>query len=1018
MKNKTLPLPAVAFTPQEKRTRLQRAWSKFKRQLSGSTPSDSLGEPTTDVTSDSGGSRVNGGAVKGKTSSFMDRRRMTAEEGLEMVEGDGEVDLVVVENEENPAFWQQVGQGQGLSRKDSTTGDKEEVAQSDRSSLYESRRGPDTGRVRSLGHFLKYRMWPSMRDYFDPQYSHKETEDAYQKEMWYSYKSIYIWGAIFMVVNCVLNAALLPKPWSSFNKATTGAMQPFLSIPLVPMTIFDFPRKHVWFYQVWLWCAVWVGASAYIIDMKLCGYYEGVQNCGNRDFLATFYYASALPVAGSFALGQKRIMSLLGTLVFVGIVGGGILPHRISFIRVLMNWVFFMAFVMFFSYVRERQHRRMYTLRAELKISFRAKQRAQISERKSQDARRRFQNYIFHEVRVPLNTAMLAIQNLQASDAFHGQTEHREEYAALDSSLKMMSQVLNDVLDFSRMEKGGFSSVSRPFSLHGVMRSLATPLKLDANARGLELVTSFDPKLDEIAKRAAYGSLKDGEIVAEGDGLVIGDEMRLRQVINNLTSNSAKFTRPGGRITLSTKLIYPPTIPNVIPVPSPPIVLERKRTLLGNSAVSEHSSTTVVGSTLSPFALEDDGSKYAKGDKRQVIAVRIEVQDTGVGILPRDMEGLFSPYVQTTIGMTQGGKGTGLGLSLVKQIVSLSGGRLGVKSQVGRGTTMWLELPFHVGPSVLEAVGINWAREEQLEKELATPQTYLERPRSEYDFDPPTPPIPTPTVDQSTPPTFPVPRDPPSRPHDITPRQSFHGHQVLERSNPSSPVLIVPSSPSPMPPLLGTPESPPLVPVAANPSPAPPSRSLTSTSSSTSSIPAYSPPPPFSSPPLASSSSLSSTTKSKAGPLPFKNGPLRALIVDDDNLTRKLMGRMVERLGATIASAENGAVALELILATKDPIPESGEERLNSNWFDIILLDNQMPVCSGLEVVKQLKELGRKDFIVGCTANAQIEDQAEFITSGASVVLTKPVKETDLRKMLTIADERKSRSTATRAHVV
>lgn len=115
----------------------------------------------------------------------------------------------------------------------------------------------------------------------------------------------------------------------------------------------------------------------------------------------------------------------------------------------------------------------MYTMRAELKISFRAKQRAQINERKVRssssllpafsilnlspqmmDAKRRFSSYIFHEVRVPLNTALLAVQNLSGLNLFDKHGEHAIEYQALEGSLQMMSQVLN-VRSFS-----SFSSFS------------------------------------------------------------------------------------------------------------------------------------------------------------------------------------------------------------------------------------------------------------------------------------------------------------------------------------------------------------------------------------------------------------------------------------------------------------------------------------------------------------------------------------------------------------------------------
>lgn len=90
----------------------------------------------------------------------------------------------------------------------------------------------------------------------------------------------------------------------------------------------------------------------------------------------------------------------------------------------------------------------MFTLRTQLKISYRALQKSQIAEKKAANSKKRFISYIFHEVRVPLNTAYLAFQNLQQSNGFNRQDEDQMvEVYALESSLQQVQQVLNDVLE-------------------------------------------------------------------------------------------------------------------------------------------------------------------------------------------------------------------------------------------------------------------------------------------------------------------------------------------------------------------------------------------------------------------------------------------------------------------------------------------------------------------------------------------------------------------------------------------
>lgn len=110
--------------------------------------------------------------------------------------------------------------------------------------------------------------------------------------------------------------------------------------------------------------------------------------------------------------------------------------------------------------------------------------------------------------------------------------------------------------------------------------------------------------------------------------------------------------------------------------------------------------------------------------------------------------------------------------------------------------------------------------------------------------------------------------------------------------------------------------------------------------------------------------------------------PLNVLVVDDDSLTRTLMKRMLERMGCDVTTAENGDLALKLLLS-QDPDDESSQASPNPDHFtyfdsrarlkfNITFLDNQMPVLSGLKAVAKLRELGRQDFVVGVTGSTSL----------------------------------------------
>ena len=145
------------------------------------------------------------------------------------------------------------------------------------------------------------------------------------------------------------------------------------------------------------------------------------------------------------------------------------------------------------------------------------------------------------------------------------------------------------------------------------------------------------------------------------------------------------------------------------------------------------------------------------------------------------------------------------------------------------------------------------------------------------------------------------------------------------------------------------------------------------------------------------------TTTSRSTPMEITPG-LQVLVVDDDRMTRLLMTRMLERLRCVVTTAANGKQALRLLLGEEQSagtpaddqeqnFPSDGRD-VPRDWtsvhtaskegkYAITFLDNQMPIMSGVEMVKNLRALGREDLIVGVTGNALLQDQEEYVEAGA-----------------------------------
>ena len=216
-----------------------------------------------------------------------------------------------------------------------------------------------------------------------------------------------------------------------------------------------------------------------------------------------------------------------------------------------------------------------------------------------------------HEIRTPLNGIVPMLDLLLHSRMAPDQQELVKTASA---SAQQLLRIVDDILDYSKLEADRLDLETTTFNLREVAESVITLMERPAEAKGLRLQLHID----------------------QGVRLPVrGDPVRLRQVLSNLISNAVKFTERGG------------------------VSLAIRR--LGESAAQHQ--------------------------------LRFEVKDTGIGIDARAQDRLFQAFSQADASTTRLYGGTGLGLAICRRIVTLMGGRIGVDSEPGRGSTFWFEVP-------------------------------------------------------------------------------------------------------------------------------------------------------------------------------------------------------------------------------------------------------------------------------------------------------------------------------------
>jgi PAS domain S-box-containing protein len=231
-------------------------------------------------------------------------------------------------------------------------------------------------------------------------------------------------------------------------------------------------------------------------------------------------------------------------------------------------------------------------------------------------AKNQFLANMSHEIRTPMNAVLGLLALMQGTGLDNIQADYVQK---TERAAKSLLSLLNDILDFSKIEAGKLALESSSFEVERMMRDLSIILSGNDQHRPVELLFDLDPRLPKV---------------------LVGDAMRLLQVLMNLTGNALKFTARGHVITRLSLV-----------------------------------ARTTTHATI-----------------------RFAVSDTGIGIAEDKLTHIFDVFAQAEAATTRQFGGSGLGLSICQRLLGLMGSKLHVESAVGLGSTFSFDLKVPIGP--------------------------------------------------------------------------------------------------------------------------------------------------------------------------------------------------------------------------------------------------------------------------------------------------------------------------------